>query len=335
MKSLIFLMFSVGTAWAGAGDLEPRGADWNGLSRLVGAFERSGVKVETPPALDLAHLRADQGLAWLDPDGGEPMGPQGASAADVRRFVQDGGRLLLAAEGPGADALLAELGLRRAEAPLAGEAKLGGHPALVVLRAPDAGLLTGVRDVVANHPGALAGPEGLAPALTFSDGTPFLYHLRLGAGEAVVLGDASLFINLMQDAGDNARLAAALGAWLAGGGERSVVIAAGATPLTGRYRGIAPPPAEGVRDRMNAALEALRVATPDSLAVRFFVALALAGTVLYAFTVFPGGGRSRRRPVGPARRPARADARAGRPGGPAAPDPTPSKSPEKQEREVA
>jgi hypothetical protein len=326
VKPLIFLAFFVGVA--DAADLEPRGTDWNGLSRLVGAFEKTGLKVETPPALDLGDLDTKKSLALLDPDGGERI-------ADLRRFVQDGGRLLLAAEGPGADPLLVELGIRRADAPAEGQPRLGGHPALVVLRGPDTGLLAGVRDVVANHPGAFAGPDGLEAAMTFADGTPFLYHLRLGAGEVVVVADASVFINLMQDAGDNARLVATLGARLAGDGDRPVVVAAGAVPLAGRYRGIAPPPAEGLRGRMNAALEALRVATPDGLAVRFFVALALAGTVLYAFTVFPGGARSRRRPLGPSGRAPRADALAGRPGGPAAPDATHPKSLEKQEREVA
>jgi hypothetical protein len=307
----LLLLLLASPALADAPDLDPHNAEWNGLSRLASGLTAAGLRVETPPSLDLAALSPDRGLALFDPDAVE-------HPADLRRFVEDGGRLLLAVEGPGADPLLTELGLRLVEAPAA-QARLGDHPGLLVLRGPDEGLLTGVRHVVTNHPAALQGPSELRPLLAFDDGTPFLYHLRMGAGELVVLADASPFINLMQDAGDDARLAADLGSWLGAGGQRPVVLAAAAAPLTGRYHGNGPSPADGTRDRLNQALEQLRVPMPDGLAVRFFVALLLAGTVIYALTVFPGG-RPTDRNAGPPRPRSRAEGLAGRPGGPAAPD---------------
>ena len=296
-------------------DLDTRGADWDGLSRWVASLEAASIEVRTPDSIDLAALAPGSGLALIG------AVPEGADAAGLRRFVQEGGRLLLAVEGDEAAGLLRafEAGVDPAPVDLP---LLGGHPALPVLSVAGGGVLQGVDHLVTNHPVALRATERLTAAVRYADGTPFAYHLRVGEGEAVLVGDASLFINLMLDAADNARLAANLGAWLGRDGKVAVYVAGAATPVRGRYGQPDDPAAgPGTVGALNRALANLSGDTPpDDLAIQLFIALLLAGTLMYAVAVFPGGEPAADPATPPFPAGAEVERAAGAPGGPADPD---------------
>ena len=299
---------------ADASDLAVENLEWNGLSGFAAALRRASVDLHADATFDLATVEPGSTVAIIGVDI-----PSGIADA-LHRFVLEGGRLLLADEGPGADALLERFGLVRSAAPRNGQPRAGGHPALAIIDAPGTGVFAGVHRLVTNHPGALTSREGLRGAIHYRDGTPFAFHLEFGAGEFIALSDSSLFINLMRSAGDNSRLLANLGTWLSDGGERSVKLAAGATPLAGDYAGAVPASrAPGAAGRLNRAIQQLGIRRPDDVALRFAVALLLAILVLFALTVFPGG-RPRLAPtLGLGRSPI-ADRMAGQPGGPAAPE---------------
>lgn len=282
-------------------------AEWDGLSRWVAAMRAGAITVEAPAAVDLGAVAPGSGLALLDPAAGEVDG--------LRLFVQEGGRVLLAVEDPVAEPLLAAFGLSLAAAPAA--AGDTGHPALRAFAVPGGGLFTGVGTLLANHPAALAGPAHLDPAVSWPDGTAFGYHLKLGEGELVAVGDASLFINLMLDGGGNARFASNLGAWLGRDGA-AVYVVGPEGRVEGRYGagGEGAPMTEG----LNAALGELgRLLDPDDLVLHLLLATLLAATLVYVVAVFPGGG-----PVAPGASAApmagRAERSAGGRDGPAAPE---------------
>ncbi len=283
-------------------------ADWDDYGRWLAGMRAAKIEVHAPETLDLGTLPPRSGLALLD---ARPV----AHPDGLRRWVHEGGRLLLAVEGPENEALLSRFDLELREAPKRG-ALLGGHPALALLSTGGpSGLLRKVRHLVANRPVALSAPERLAPLVRFSEGTPFAYHLRLGAGEIVAIADTSVLINLMLEAGDNRRFAARLGAWL--GDERAVYVITGGT-LGGRFGGELDEP-QGLVDELNRTLADLGThAPPDDAAVHFFLALLLAAVLIYVLSVFPGGEAPTVRP--PALdASARVERLAGRAGSPAAP----------------
>lgn len=264
--------------------------DWTGLTRWLGAGRGARLDVRTGP-LDLATLSPKSGVALIAPEAPVPAEP-------LLRFVREGGRLLVADEGEASAELWAGLGLRSAPAPRGGQTTLPGHPDFVVLTPSTVGVFEGVERLVTNHPAAFA-ETPLDAAVGYADGTPFAFQLSVGNGEVLVLADSSLFINLMQTVPENARFAANAMAWLAEDGTRPVHLLAGADSTQGDYAGVAPPDEKlGGAATLNRGLARLSTARPDDPAVRFFVALLLAATCIYALAVFPGAG-SRRRPTGP------------------------------------
>jgi hypothetical protein len=279
-------------------------ADWDTYSGFVAALEHTRSPIQAGPAVAFAEVPDGAGLALLAPGAVDDV-------PGLRRFVVEGGRLLLAVESPEATTLLAAFGLHLANPPSDGE-RLGGHAALWVLRAPDRGLFGGVGALVTNRPVALRGTD-LEPVLGWPGGDGLVHTLRLGAGEVIAVGDASLFIDLMRPVAGNAAFADRIARWLAEDG-RPVYVATGAGALRGvRQRD---PPAPPWSDRLNQALEALRTEGPLSggLARGLSVVLSLL-LALWALLRFPGGRRAGPPPAPPADR---AAALAGRPGGPGA-----------------
>lgn len=264
--------------------------DWTGLTRWLGAGRGARLDIRTGH-LDLETLNPKTGVAIIAPEAPLP-------AADLLRFVREGGRLLVADEGEASAELWAGLGLRAAAAPSRAQPALAGHPGFVILTPDAIGVFDGVERLVTNHPAAFA-ETPLDAAVRYADGTPFGFQLAVGNGEVVVVADSSLFINLMQTVPENARFAANAMAWLAEDGTRPVHLLSGADSTRGDYTGVAPPDeALGGAATLNRGLARLSTARPDDPAVRFFVALLLAATCIYALAVFPGAG-SRRRPPGP------------------------------------
>ncbi len=300
-----------GVAWA---DLDPRSTEWNGLSRWVSGLEQGPIEVHTPRAVSLLDLAPVGGLALVGAEAVE-------DPAGLRRWVERGGRLLVAVEGTEADGLLRLFDAHATPAP-AGGRRLGGHPALRVLAGPGRGrLFRGVRHLVTNRPHGLQAADHLRAQIRYDDGTAFAYHLKLGAGEALLLGDASLLINQMLDAGDNARLAANVGAWLARDGKSPVYVVGPSGRITGRAPLSGSGPETGTVAAINRALAQLaNHAAPDTPAVFILLALLLLACITYLVTVFPGG-RTETSPGAPPLDAAGQVARAaGQPGGPADPD---------------
>ncbi|MCA9548335.1 MAG: hypothetical protein KC613_28220, partial [Myxococcales bacterium] len=252
-------------------------AGWDSPAAWHTALVEAGITAHPVAQIDLGRLPAAASLALLRAD-------KVASPEGLRRFVQAGGRVLLAVEGPQDDPTLEPFELRAAPPPaLAG---IGQHPALIEVATPNHGLFRGVQALVTNHPTAVHGPARLKPALTFSDGTPFAWQLRLGDGELVVVGDSSLFIDLMRPLAGNGRFADAVGAWLGADG-RPVYLVTG--PLTGDGPQAARPSPQA---RLNDALAELAGgASPGSAWIALFAALAAAAGALVAWTRFPGDRR--------------------------------------------
>lgn len=298
----------VGGALASTAD----SVEWDGFARWIRAMQSDRLTVEAPPALDLSRVPPGAGLALLDPPAAEFDG--------LRLFVQEGGRVLLAVEGPAAEPLLEAFDIQLAPVPPRSPLD-EGHPALRGLPAPGSGLFAGVDDLLANRPAAIAAPVHLEPAVRFGDGAAFAYHLQLGEGELLVLADASLFINLMLDGADNARLARNAAAWMSRGGAVPIWFAGPATPIEGRYGDAA---SDTALAGLNRALSDLgRILDPDDLVLHLLLAMAIAGTLVFAVSVFPGGASSvTEGPVIGA--PGRAEHLAGRPTGPAGPEAAPA-----------
>ena len=300
IRHFILMISCIGSLLIGA----PARADWDDYAGFLAGLSLTRAPVHPGPIVAFSEVPDGAGLALLAP------GPVD-DVPGLRRFVVEGGRLLLAVENPEAKAVLAAFGLSLAAPPPDGE-RLGGHAALWVLRAPDRGLFGGVGALVTNRPIALRGVD-LEPVLGWPGGDGLVHTLRLGAGEVVAVGDASLFIDLMRPVAGNAAFADRVAQWLAEGG-RPVYVAIGPGALRG-VRNREPPPAPW-SDRLNQALESLRTRVPLSGGLARGLGLGIGLLVaLLVLLRFPGGRRAGPPPARPADR---AAALAGRPGGPGA-----------------
>lgn len=310
MRSLLLLCLVL--LWGSAhAELDANGDSWDDLSDWVFAGRGTGIDLRAAQgSMDFADIPAGSGLALV----GDAIT---ADPEAVRRFAQEGGRVLIAVDSAAADPLLRIFETGTAEATKQGE-RLGGHPALVVLRPPNARVFSDVGNLVTNHPVALRPIRSLDAAIRFADGDPFAYLLQLGEGEVLLLGDASVFINLMLPAGGNQQFAANTLAWLSRAGKTPVSLVSGPTQLTGTYG--QPPLDEGL-DGINQAIAGLADGdAPSPLVLHLLLAILLTITLGYMLAVFPGRVTRRptlTRPSAPAGRFVRA---AGRRGGPAAPE---------------
>ncbi len=222
-------------------DLDPENRDWNGLSEYRLLLEAQGLKVKSPKELRISTLPPHAALILMD-----PQAPEAPDA--LLRWLQGGGRLLLTVEGP--NPLLELFELR------ALSVKEEGEP-LELLEVRVGGPFAGLKHLLLNRPCLLLGPERLPPILKRGEGG-FAYHLRLGAGEVILLADSSLLINLMLEMADNRRLARILGRWL-GEGEPPLYL------LSPQARLVADPPQRRpLLARLNAALASLRELPPPS-----------------------------------------------------------------------
>lgn len=308
-RAWVLLLLWITSAHA---ELRVEGDGWDDLSRWVQGHTAAGGVLRAGDSIHLADVPPGSGLALLAP--GPVQDPAG-----VRRFVQEGGRVLVAVDDDSANDLLREFETHATEPPAEGE-RLGGHDALFVLRPPQARVFSGVGALVTNRPMALAPIGVLDPAVRFADGTPFAWHLKLGEGELLLLGDASLFINLMLDAGGNRVFAANTASWLSRGGTVPLTVVGGGVPLTGTF---GTPDAEGV-DGINETLAGLAgQGPPDALLVHVLLALLLGAVTAYTLLVFPGRPTRRLGPSRPSQVSGLVERAAGAPGGPAAPERVP------------
>ncbi|MGB0652308.1 MAG: DUF4350 domain-containing protein [Thermoplasmatota archaeon] len=232
-------------------DFSVYNGQWNGASGFAGQVFR---QAEIVPTFSLQ--QDDQGyhvvqhsfaaypvqpedatVVLLGPD----QGPLPGEAAWLRRVLEGGGRVLLAAEGDGGNAWLSAMGAstRFREDPLLSLVRDDDARFAVVAPGAPHPVMDGVQEIVLNQGVALdPGPDarrlGVSFGFTWDDRLANL-ELNLGErfgdavwfveeqhgeGSLLILGDPSILINGMADLGDNRLFRENLAAWVAGDGRR-------------------------------------------------------------------------------------------------------------------
>ncbi len=193
-------------------DFSPDNPLWNGLSRLS---ERYGATLVA--AAEVGGLPSNSTVLVVGPS----LGLAKAEVESVRRFLEGGGRVVVADDFGTANELLAGLGV---DASLAGSLLSDDLLMHRSPRLPRAWAYLGSRtyELYLNYATVVnaGSPEGcVAFSSPFSyldadldgsrsEGEPYgpfcvAYVARVGTGELVVLSDSSVFVNSMVDLGDN------------------------------------------------------------------------------------------------------------------------------------
>ncbi len=179
---------------------------WNGVGYLIETAREARVTLKPAGTIDLATFFPGDLLVAVQP-------ALRAPPADVRRFVEAGGHLVVATEGAAAAPLLRVFGLEIVESPTIPASADG--PGVMTVPAPQgtgarpgAGtrdvasfLFFNVTDLTVNYPSALRVIDGRARSVLPFPNSPDLHlvvEVRLGQGSALFVADASIFINLMQ-----------------------------------------------------------------------------------------------------------------------------------------
>jgi hypothetical protein len=127
----------------------------------------------------------------------------------LRRWLEAGGRAVVADDFGASDAALAALDIRRLRGELTNVDRYDGNAALPIARQTfSTELSVGIGDLVANHPAFFSTPNPATYA--FSPGAALVVEGRLGKGYFVAIADPSVLINNMLDIDENKRFAAAL-----------------------------------------------------------------------------------------------------------------------------
>ncbi|MFT5431107.1 MAG: hypothetical protein ACI9OJ_001786 [Myxococcota bacterium] len=180
-------------------DYRAENTQWHGTSYL-----------ETTAREAKVDLRVARSFDWGDARPGDVIvivGGSNVNAATLGSFIEDGGLAVVAVDGATDEALLDVLGVTLDSRPVVHDQYYRDHPAFPVLRPPDGPsephfLWYNVEGVVLNHPAAFrfdkAAP-GISALIPFAEpGQFFALELKRGTGYALLLSDASVFINDMQ-----------------------------------------------------------------------------------------------------------------------------------------
>ncbi|MFT4703831.1 MAG: hypothetical protein ACI81R_001524 [Bradymonadia bacterium] len=179
-------------------DYRTENEDWNGLSSLALLARSQGVVLMVRDEIRWRDINPADVLFFVNPR----VAPETES---VRRFVSEGGRLVVADDFGATENLAASFGLER-QVTVEHALTFQHRDALPVLSPVGEHILSdGVSRVVANHPSAWIGPG--VPVFRFDDGGALLYDLSLERGGAIFWSDPSMLINLMLPLSDNQQLA--------------------------------------------------------------------------------------------------------------------------------
>ncbi|MDX9720987.1 MAG: DUF4350 domain-containing protein [Myxococcota bacterium] len=294
LLAVLMLAFSSlvpASLWALPHDFELESREWNGLSRLQDAALDDGIMLRELDSLDYSALSVERPLLILAPE-------NALQAEDLQQFVIHGGRVLLAVENEAADGLLESLSepIERIGSPPddASSRYLNANPKLPIVPSPGRHpLLDGeVQALAANHPQAFV--SALPPVIAFERWElGLVYDLSLGDGKLLLLGDASVFINLMQPFANNARFSLNALRYLCEG--RSIChvdVYAGRFAQDHSFSAGPPPPTAA--DRLERALAQLnRLAEswsawkPDERLLRIMTFMLCIGLILLGLTIFP------------------------------------------------
>jgi hypothetical protein len=210
------VLTAAGSALAAGGDYRADSREWNGLSRLVDEARETGCTIAASDVLDWSTLGAHDSL-WL-------VYPRTTvDPGRLRRYLEAGGRVLLADDFGASDAALASLQIRRLRSELSGADRYQDNPALPIARQTlTTELSAGVPAVIANHPAFLS--ASMPATYSFVPGAALVVEGRLGKGYFVALGDPSVLINNMLEIDDDLMFARALIRRTCKSGERIVLV---------------------------------------------------------------------------------------------------------------
>ncbi len=206
MKRALALVVIVTAARASAagGDYRLDSREWNGLARLADEATAAGCSIAATETLDWSALDA-RDVVWF-------VYPRSAvDGVTLRRYLEAGGRALLADDFGASDGALAALDIRRLRGELPGVERYDGNPALPIARQTmSTELSVGVPELVANHPAFFSSTNPATYA--FSPGAALVIEGRLppNNGYFVALADPSVLINNMLDIDGNLAFARAL-----------------------------------------------------------------------------------------------------------------------------
>jgi len=175
--------------------------DWNGLSHGMDTAKEARVSVLQRGALNLSELDGREIVVLIQP-------PDVLPVVELEQFMQDGGTLLLFAEGQSATGLLSRYGISWASPPLSHDAYFRNSPTFPIFsRTKEPSLFFNMNgnasQLLGNRPAGLelekgargvhilvpyAGPEEIA----------FVVEVTVGLGRLLVVADASVMINEMQ-----------------------------------------------------------------------------------------------------------------------------------------
>jgi hypothetical protein len=198
----LVVLFVCARASAAGGDYRLDSREWNGLARLDDEAAAAGCTITATETLDWSTLEARDVVWFVYPrtavDGGM-----------LRRWLEAGGRAVVADDFGASDAALAALDIRRLRGELTNVDRYDGNAALPIARQTfSTELSVGIGDLVANHPAFFSTPNPATYA--FSPGAALVVEGRLGKGYFVAIADPSVLINNMLDIDENLAFARAL-----------------------------------------------------------------------------------------------------------------------------
>lgn len=170
---------------------------WSGIGYLIQTAEEAKVDLTRVGTLDLTTLRPGDVVVWLYPTADLPV-------ADLAKFVEDGGFLVVADDHGSAKELFQHFGIVRSSAGPSHHRNYhhgqAGLPRLVPDRNRSHFLYFNVNHIVANHPATLSGAGDAIFSFDTPEGAP-AEHLVMesarGRGRFMAIADPSLFINDM------------------------------------------------------------------------------------------------------------------------------------------
>jgi len=198
----VAVLFVCARASAAGGDYRLDSREWNGLGRLADEATAAGCTITPTESLDWSTLESRDVVWFVYPrtavDGG-----------NLRRWLEAGGRAVLADDFGASDAALAALEIRRLRGELGNVDRYDGNAALPIARQTlSTELSVGIADLVANHPAFFS--AATPPTYAFSPGAALVVEGRLGKGYFVAIADPSVLINNMLDIDENLAFARAL-----------------------------------------------------------------------------------------------------------------------------
>ena len=203
-------------ARAAGGDYKLDSREWNGLGRLADEATAAGCSMTAVDTLDWSAVEARDTVWFVYPrttvDGGL-----------LRRYLEAGGRAVLADDFGASDAALAALEIRRLRGELPSVTRYDDNPALPVARqSMSTELSSGIPALVANHPAFFSAATPATYA--FAPGAALVVEGRLGKGYFVALADPSVLINNMLDLDEDLAFARSLVRRTCKPGERILLV---------------------------------------------------------------------------------------------------------------